>query len=525
MTEAGDPDLGEPDESGTENLKTIDKRFLRVVSSAMLVAGAVLTAIVIATFYYTDRTQKLAKDAFLADEISRQVQVLLTILVDAETGQRGYLLTREASYLEPYKDAKARYQSVYKALSAEVGLLPDDSGIPNVGELNIIAEKKFGELDRTLDLAQSGRFDEAMSVLNTDVGQKLMERSRDWVEQFRVRVATFHTARAYAMGRSIEVLILLTISGAIMLLILLSGSLMLVLRHTRELEGARRAVADANTALETFNTELELRVDEKTKDLRRANDEVQRYAYIVSHDLRAPLVNIMGFTGEIETASGVIREYIERHPVDTSDPVGPDLQLAIDEDLPEAIGFIRASMTRMDSLINEILKLSRLGRRQLKPEAIAMGDLVGECILTISHQLSEIGAEIRVEGKLPDVISDRLALQQIFANLLDNALKYLDDSRPGQIVVRGFARGTRAFFEVEDNGRGISPDDRERVFELFRRSGVQNKPGEGIGLAHVRSLVRRLGGDISLDSDGRSGTKFKIEIARRLRPETQEQNG
>ena len=110
----------------------------------------------------------------------------------------------------------------------------------------------------------------------------------------------------------------------------------------------------------------------------------------------------------------------------------------------------------------------------------------------------------------------RAALEQIFSNLLDNAAKYLADGRPGRIEVRGKTRGGYAIFEIEDNGRGVAPADHERIFELFRRAGPQDRPGDGIGLAHTRALTRRLGGDIAVSSDGSSGTTFTVIIARDL---------
>ena len=122
------------------------------------------------------------------------------------------------------------------------------------------------------------------------------------------------------------------------------------------------------------------------------------------------------------------------------------------------------------------------------------------------------GATIDVEGALPDPVSDRLAVEQVFSNVVENALKYLKPGRPGRIVVRGRTEGALRVYEVEDNGRGIDPKDHERVFELFRRAGAQDQPGEGIGLAHVRALVYRLGGTITVESELDRGATFRISL-------------
>jgi signal transduction histidine kinase len=112
------------------------------------------------------------------------------------------------------------------------------------------------------------------------------------------------------------------------------------------------------------------------------------------------------------------------------------------------------------------------------------------------------------------LISDPVILEQVFSNLIDNAIKYLDPQRPGKITISGRIDVGYAMFLVADNGRGIDPKDYERVFELFRRSGVQDRPGEGIGLAHVRTLVRRLGGDITVSSILGQGSTFTVRLPR-----------
>ena len=170
----------------------------------------------------------------------------------------------------------------------------------------------------------------------------------------------------------------------------------------------------------------------------------------------------------------------------------------------------------MDRLINAILRLSREGRRNLSPEPVAMATLVGGIIASLKQQTDARGAVIEIEGELPDLVNDRLALEQVFSNVVENALKYLKPGRPGHIVIAGHAHGATRTFEVRDNGRGIEPKDHERVFELFRRAGHQDQPGEGIGLAHVRALVYRLGGTITVDSNLDQGATFRICLPQTL---------
>jgi PAS domain S-box-containing protein len=240
-------------------------------------------------------------------------------------------------------------------------------------------------------------------------------------------------------------------------------------------------------------------------ELRESNEEIQRYAYIVSHDLRAPLVNVMGFTSELEATREDVRAALDQHPQAER----------IDADLGEALGFIKAAVTRMETLIAAILKLSREGRRTFSPEPIDMTALLNRIADAQRHQTEQAGAQVLVAPGLPTIKADRLALEQIFGNLIDNAVKYLDPARPGRIEIRADAvGGHRVRFSVADNGRGIAPRDHARVFELFRRSGAQDKPGEGIGLAHVKALVRSLGGRIDVASELGVGTTFGVTLPR-----------
>lgn len=168
----------------------------------------------------------------------------------------------------------------------------------------------------------------------------------------------------------------------------------------------------------------------------------------------------------------------------------------------------------MDRLISAILNLTREGRREFKPVPIDSRELVEEIVSTLAHQSSEANAQIRIEP-LPNLVSDRLALEQIFSNLIENGLKYLRPDVPGDIAVRGRNKLGFVIFEIADNGRGIEPKDHERIFELFRRAGTQDKPGQGIGLAHVRALVRRMGGTISVASEPGKGSTFTITLPAR----------
>ena len=268
----------------------------------------------------------------------------------------------------------------------------------------------------------------------------------------------------------------------------------------------------AQEELRDTNRNLEAIVEDRLGELKAANTEIQRFAYIVSHDLRAPLVNVLGFSSELETVRSTLLAFLDDVEKTAPDLVTPDRRLAIETELPEALGFIRSSTQRMDRLINAILKLSREGQRRLTTEPIDVAALVATVGATLSTQLSAKDATLIVEGSLPFLLSDRLAVEQIFGNLIENAVKYLSPDRPGRIVGTGRVDGATLRYDIADNGRGIDAKDFDRIFDLFRRAGEQDTPGEGIGLAYVRNLTRRLGGNVSVQSEHGRGSTFSVML-------------
>ena len=167
----------------------------------------------------------------------------------------------------------------------------------------------------------------------------------------------------------------------------------------------------------------------------------------------------------------------------------------------------------MERLIAAILKLSRDGRRSFSAEPIDMVTAMRGLVDAQRHQFEAAGAQVHIAPDLPRIEADRVAVEQIFGNLIDNAVKYLDAERAGRVAVSGRATsGGFAQFDVVDNGRGIAARDCARIFELFRRAGAQDRPGEGIGLAHVKALVRSLGGRIRVTSTPDKGTIFSVTL-------------
>jgi PAS domain S-box-containing protein len=247
-------------------------------------------------------------------------------------------------------------------------------------------------------------------------------------------------------------------------------------------------------------------------ELERSNEEVKNFAYIVSHDLRVPLVNLKGYTSELRSALGVIGDNFEAALPHLIDEKRSTVAMALHEDVPEALEFIANSVSRMDSFINAILILSRLGRQDLKPEPLDVNALVQAALESMSHQIKEQGIEVQVES-LPQVVADRTAMERIIGNILSNAVKYVDPERPCRIEVAAETNNGETIFTIRDTGRGIAKEDMHKVFAPFRRAGKQDTQGEGMGLSYVQTLVRRHGGRIWCESELGKGTTFTFTIA------------
>ncbi len=286
----------------------------------------------------------------------------------------------------------------------------------------------------------------------------------------------------------------------------------------------------AELALRQARDELEVRVKERTAELEQANEEIKQFAYIVSHDLRAPLVNLKGFAAELGYSLDEIRSTIDGVKPHLDENAQKTLEWALEEDVPEALSFIESSVDRMDSFINSVLKLSRLGRRELQPEPLDMVQLVEVILDSLSHQIEKHQIQITV-GDLPTVVADRTSMEQIVGNLVSNAIKYRKPDQPGEVAITaehvapsgaagdGQIGVQEVVFHVQDNGRGIAAEDHHKVFAPFRRAGRQDVPGEGMGLAYVQTLVRRLGGRIWFESELGAGTTFHFTIATAEEPE------
>lgn len=271
----------------------------------------------------------------------------------------------------------------------------------------------------------------------------------------------------------------------------------------------------ARAALQHARDELEVRVQQRTEELAETNamlaqrnEEVEAFVYIVSHDLRVPLVNLQGFSKELERSCRDLESVLQTTPFPESTE---KIRAIIKDDIADALRYISASTVKFQRLIDALLLLSRTGKQELRYETIDVRGIVDTTILSLRQSIDHSSAEVVVDP-LPPVVGDVTAIGQVFANLIANALKYLKPGRPGRIRITGESRGGDVHYQVNDNGAGIPASSQRRLFQVFQRFHPELAPGEGMGLAIVKRIVERHGGKVWAESQEGVGTNFHVTL-------------
>jgi PAS domain S-box-containing protein len=240
-----------------------------------------------------------------------------------------------------------------------------------------------------------------------------------------------------------------------------------------------------------LNETLEQRVLERTTQLEEANEELQAFAYSVSHDLRAPLRAMQGF------AEALLEDY----------------ENILDELGKEYATRIVTSAQRLENLIQDLLAYSRLSRSDLELKVIDLTTIMSEAMTQLEAEIEQTQAQVNIQSPLPNAIAHRPTLVQVITNLLTNAMKFVDEGVSPQIKVWAEIHGECVRLWVEDNGIGICPEHQKRIFRVFERlHGMETYPGTGIGLAIVRKGIDRMGGFVGVESQLGQKSSFWIEL-------------
>ncbi|MDQ1316625.1 MAG: hypothetical protein QG588_272 [Candidatus Poribacteria bacterium] len=254
---------------------------------------------------------------------------------------------------------------------------------------------------------------------------------------------------------------------------------------------------ERKTAEEAIHHQLEVEermtkeLEEKTKELSLSNEELNSFVYIVSHDLKAPLVSIQGFSTILSK--------------DYKDQFDDNGKIYVDR--------IMKNSERMGMLIDNLLELSRIGRIKGKEGTINISNMISEISEEISSQMQEKGTKLIVKGEMPTISGDQTRVKQIFANLISNANKFMGDDNEVPTIEVGYdsQNGCHRFY-VKDNGIGIDKQYHSKVFQIFQRLDDIKTEGTGVGLAIVKKIVENFGGKIWLDSEKGKGTTMYFTI-------------
>jgi signal transduction histidine kinase len=244
------------------------------------------------------------------------------------------------------------------------------------------------------------------------------------------------------------------------------------------------------------------------KELMKKNKELEQVLYATSHDLRSPLVNIQGFAKELQASLQDLTSIINRK--EFPDSLWNKCEPILSDDVPESLDFILSSASKMDGLLSGLLTLSRVGRQKLTIRNLNMDTILADVISIFEYRIKEKDITI-VTSELPNCRGDEVQINQLFSNLVGNAVKFIDSKRKPVITISGKKDKDNAVYSVKDNGIGISSNHQDKIFNLFHQLDP-HIPGTGIGLAIVKQILNKHNGKIKIDSHPGKGTCFEISL-------------
>ncbi len=268
-------------------------------------------------------------------------------------------------------------------------------------------------------------------------------------------------------------------------------------------------LAQAANEMVRSRVEVKEKLESANIELASKNKELEQIVFVTSHDLRSPLVNVQGFSKELTHSLKELAEVLAVDDIPTE--IRNKFSYILQTDIPESIQFIMKSIDKMDLLLAGLLRLSRLGRAALNFQALDMNEIMHEIASTTEFEIKAKKTALEI-ADLPPCRGDKTQIDQVFSNLISNALKYLDPERAGTIRITGTQKDQTATYCIADNGIGIKKEHQTRIFEIFHRLDPGSSDGDGLGLTIVRRIIDRHDGNIWVESEPGKGSRFFVSL-------------
>ncbi len=473
-------------------------------------------------------------------QVITESEHLYGLLAETNSALRGYLITADTSFAAAYERGRAELPAQFRKVA---DLVPPQQA-ERLAEVEQQMDQLLAWFSHLHALAQRGQASGAIAEAKTLEGQDRLARLRSVFDGFLADERARNTERVATLSWHAMLLNLVLFGGGGAALL---STALLALVFARDIAGRLHVLAEnthrlaeSKDLLPPLHGSDELAyLDRVFRDmaatLAQNHQENEMFVYSVSHDLRSPLVNLQGFSQELALSAQDLRrllagpERAESPAWEAASAVAGTALAApstlpaalqqqalrlIDGNIGEAVFFIQSAVLRLSGIIDALLRLSRAGRIEYHCQSLDLQAVVERVIAALHGSISAKGASVRIAGPLPRVWGDAAAIEQIFANLIGNAVTYLDPARPGEIEVGSEAETTPGqwVLYVRDNGLGIPQAQQDKVFLAFQRLHPGVAEGEGIGLALVRRVVERHQGRVWLQSAAGVGSTFYVAL-------------
>lgn len=465
-----------------------EKTILKNSLIAILSLSSVLVAILLLSFMENYYSQELTK----SHNFNYGVYDYFSIIQDAETGQRGYLLTLKENYLEPY------YSSLEAIKNKELEMLEfsktDHRRYDLLNEVISLKEAKIQEMIHTISLAKLGKTEEVNEIINTNQGQLLMAQIRSKIQQIKTSEAeniTMLRSRYFRFKKLIYFLFILALAVTAVNFYTLQKQIKPLLEKFKTINNQLVTLVDEKNEEIGLRKNIQIQNEGLLKDLSIKNQELNHFAFIASHDLQEPLRTVKNFIGL----------YQEEYSADIKD------------DGKTYFDFIDKAVDRMSNLITGLLHYSRIGASK-SFENIDINLVVKEVTDNLANLIVESKTKI-VVGPMPVMKAYKIETFQLFQNLIQNAIKFCKDL-PEITIGYTEEKGHHRFF-VKDNGIGMEEKDLKRIFNMFSRLNPEKEfGGQGIGLAFCKKITELHQGHIWAESTYGQGTTFYFTYSKNL---------